>query len=827
MKLLVVESPAKCKTIKGYLGAGYEVVASYGHIRDLVPKNGSIDVDHDFSMKYETTGKKQVVDNLVKLAKSCDTLYLATDPDREGEAISWHVLELLKDKKAIKDVKVERITFNQITKTAIQDAIKSPRQVDSSLVDAQEARRGLDYLVGFNLSPILWRKMPGCKSAGRVQSVALRLICQREDEIDAFKKEEYWTLDGVFSKLGITVDEKLLKQYFGESDEEAEETSQKTKKSDLLNKIIKSGAFIASLTEFNNEKIEKSVTNQQRAQEIYDYLSLQNYFISDIEVKDGFRNPYAPFTTSTLQQDASNKLGFTAKRTMSTAQELYESGLITYMRTDSPTISNEGISAIRGFIKKSLGEKYLSKTTRIYTSKAKNSQEAHEAIRPTDPSKTPQSSGLSGEKLKLYDLIWKRAVASQCESAILESTKISIENHKADNYKKVLFRTSGSVMKFDGFLTVYNYSEGNDVLLPELSINEELTKHDITKAQHFTQPPPRYTEAGLVKKLEELGIGRPSTYATIITILQDREYVKMDGKKFVPEQRGRVLIIFLEAFFKKYIEYDFTANLENDLDYISDGKIAKKDFLQNFWGDFHSVVKSTESKQYSDIISLIGERLEHLLLKSNAGATHDCPKCGTKDSLKIKIGKFGPFISCSNYPECKFIMNTQSGLSDEEQNSAIDGIKAQNMSSATEITKHSNGQPIYLKSGPYGPYLEMIQIQDVSEITTPKKSAPKEETKTKGGKKTSKKITTKAKEGIKRVSIPKSIPIDQITPDIATKLIELPLVLGQHPTSGNDITLGIGRFGPFFLHNKKFTSCPDIKRAMEEKLNYALTILKV
>jgi DNA topoisomerase-1 len=734
--LLIVESPSKCKTLEKYLGKDYRVLASYGHIRSLVKKDGSVETDNSFAMKYEISGKQTNVKALVDAAKVADKIYLATDPDREGEAISWHVWEILKEKKAIKSQEVKRISFNQITKNAVLDALKAPRDVDWNLVAAQESRLALDYLVGFTLSPILWSKLKGCKSAGRVQSVALRLICVRENEIEAFNKEEYWSIEAVFSNP--------------------------------------TGQFSANLIGYKDAKIEKNITNETQATEIVEFLKNSAFKVVNVEVKDTARNPYAPFSTSTLQQDASSKLGFGAKKTMTVAQGLYEAGYITYMRTDSPTISNEGIAQIRGFIEKKLGKPLLSPSVRVYTSKQKNAQEAHEAIRPTDVANTPDAlrSKLKDEDFKLYELIWKRAVASQCSAAAFEATKIDIEDLKHVS----TLRANGNVLKFKGFLEIYDYNESDDKTLPQIENGQNLDLKDIKPEQHFTQPPPRFNEASLVKQLEELGIGRPSTYANIISILQDREYVRMDKKRFIPEKNGRVLVAFLEEFFKKYVEYDFTAQLEEQLDYISNGDLDKLKFLSGFWGGFHGNIEEVKQKPNPDIMNALEGRLENIMfMRDEEGKlVKTCPKCSSE--LKVKTGKFGPFVACSNYPTCNYIQKAEEGASTETEGEGGEKPKFENIS----IGINDNGNEIYLKKGPYGPYLEVSKETD-------SKGKPK------------------------RVSISKPFTVADITPGLAKTLISLPKVIGKHPKTGEEVSVGIGKYGPYVLHNKKFHKLDSAK----------------
>ena len=771
MKLFIVESPAKSKTITGYLGSEFKVLGSYGHIRDLPSKDGSVDPTNDFAMNYQISDKAtKPVSEIVKYAKESDEIYLATDQDREGEAISWHILEVLKQKKvALTKKKIHRITYNQITKAAVLDAIAHPRDIDFNLVDAQQARLALDYLVGFNVSPVLWRKLPGSKSAGRVQSVALRIITERESEIERFKKEEYWTIESIFN--------------------------------------FKGAQLSAILDVYNGTKLEKfSIPNKDFADSVISAISPLDYTISDVAVKETYRRPYAPFTTSTLQQDAASKLGFAAKRTMQVAQSLYEGvkvgsetkGLITYMRTDSPAISDSGNAEIRKYIKSAMGDKYVAGKTNVYAAKAKNAQEAHEAIRPTDISITPEKAAkyLKDDEAKLYELIWRRAVASQASDAVFESTKIEI----SDAASKHTFKSNGSVLTFDGFLAIYTYSDSSDTLLPKLKTGDAAKTSEIKPIQHFTQPPPRYTEASLVKKLEELGIGRPSTYASIISIIQERGYVKIDDKKrFIPEERGRVVSAFLESFFPQYVDYDFTAKLEEDLDIVSDGKLAKLKFLQGFWTDFKANVDQAMDTKYEDVAAALEKRLEyHFFKNTNADSTGDavfdkqCPECKT-GTLKLLVGKFGPFISCSNYPTCKHIVKRHS--EDEAPGAEGEGGEGKPKFANTnvELGKDSKGNAVFLKKGPYGFYLE---------------------------------LDTGAKKP-QRSTIPKGVPPTEVTLAFALKLLELPRVLGKHPDTGHEITSGMGIYGPYVCHNKKYSKLKTFDEIFTVDLAQAIGMIKV
>ena len=752
--LLVVESPAKAKTINKYLGKNYKVLASMGHIRQLPKKDGSVDVNNDFEIKYEISPKSaKAVKELVDTAKTCDKLYLAPDPDREGEAIAWHVLEVLKQKKAIKSgVPVERVVFNAITKSEVENAIKNPRQIDMDLVNAQQARVALDYLVGFTLSPVLWRKLPGSKSAGRVQSVALRLICEREEEIEKFKKEEYWTIDA-----------DLL-----------------TDKKEKLN---------ANLTHIDGKKLDKfAIKNEKEAKEIQSILETKKYKVSSIERKQTKKNPYAPFTTSTLQQEANKKLGFSAKLTMSVAQKLYEGkdvgngthGLITYMRTDGVYTAPEAITSARNFIKNKYGEKYLPSKPIIYQNKVKNAQEAHEAIRPTDPTATPESlkQYLTNEEYKLYDLIWKRLIASQMTSVIFDQVAINIETES----KYGTLRATGSVVKFDGFYILYNINKEEDEekdstdderILPNVNEGEYLDLKKINSLQHFTEPPARYSEASLVKKMEELGIGRPSTYATILSVIQEREYVRLEKKKFIPEERGRIVIAFLKKFFEKYVQYDYTAKLEDDLDEISNGKENWKKFLQEFWQPFNAEINQALTIPPSEVINSVMQNLkEHIFGFDKDGKLQDtCPECKT-GKLTLKMGKFGAFIGCSNYPQCNYIKNIQSLSIADDSDVENNGEKFEN-----KLLGTNEGQNIYLKKGPYGFYIQK------GEDSTDKAKKPK------------------------RVGVPKTNKEPQnMTFEQAKALLSLPRLIGNHPEDNGEIKANIGPFGPYLMYNKAFYS---------------------
>lgn len=755
--LLIVESPAKAKTINKYLGKDYKVLASFGHIRQLPKKDGSVDVNNNFEIKYEIDKKSSKhVKDIVDAMKTCNKLILATDPDREGEAIAWHVLEVLKLKRAIKkDTEVQRVVFNAITKNTVEEAIKNPRQIDMDLVDAQQARTGLDYLVGFTLSPVLWRKLPGSKSAGRVQSVALRLICERHAEILAFKPEEYWDINA-----------------------------------DLLNANKKH--IIAKLVEANGKKIDKlSIKNYEEALKLKKELEVEKYTVDSVDKKEIKKNPYAPFTTSTMQQEASKKLGFTAKKTMSVAQKLYEGidigsgshGLITYMRTDGLYTAPEAIESARNTISKNYGKNYLPAKPIIYENKIKNAQEAHEAIRPTDPSITPESikQYLSGDEFKLYELIWKRLIASQMASAILDQTSINISTSKHK------LRATGSVIKFDGFYILYKETnedatdDKGDIILPSVDVGESLNLLKIIDKQHFTEPPAKYSEASLVKKMEELGIGRPSTYATIISVLQERGYVKIEKKRFVPEDRGIVVNAFLKLFFTKYVEYDYTAKLENDLDEISNGKRKWKEFLNEFWSPFHEKTESVLGIKNSDVLSSLTEYLKDFIFgyDSDGKLKNKCPDC-SDGALSIKSSKFGLFIACSNYPNCKHTEKLISNFEDESEGDSDDKNNKEKRSIEVfepKVLGQINNLNVYVKKGPYGFYVQLGE-----DATKPKP---------------------------KRVGLGKNINIDEIDFKKAESLLSLPRIIGKHPEDGSDITANIGPYGPYLQWNKKFFSCKN------------------
>jgi DNA topoisomerase-1 len=756
--LVIVESPAKAKTINKYLGKDFEVLASFGHVRDLPSKDGSVRPDEDFAMTYEVdSDSTKHVQALAKAAKGKEIIYLATDPDREGEAISWHVLEALKERKALaKGTEVKRIAFNAITKSAVTDAIKHPRDIDMDLVNAQQARRALDYLVGFTLSPVLWRKLPGSKSAGRVQSVALRIICDREDEIEKFITEEYWDIAVQLAK----------------SDKK---TSVETR-----------------LTHWQGEKLQKfSITNEAQAKKIADALEKARFNVAEIEQKEVRRHPAPPFITSTLQQEASRKLGFSAKQTMGVAQKLYEAGLITYMRTDGITVSPEAVEEARRWIGGAHGKQYVPASPRMYKSKVKNAQEAHEAIRPTEVHKTPQAAGLSGEQFKLYELIWKRMVASQMESAVLDQVSVDFTSAAP----QATLRATGTTIKFDGFMALYLEDKDDEEedessrILPPLNKGEVLDATKILPAQHFTQPPPRYSEASLVKKLEELGIGRPSTYAAILGVLIDRGYVLLDKKRFIPEARGRIVNAFLVSFFERYVQYDFTAQIEEKLDAVSAGEVDWKAMLREWWDLFNQTIQQAKEQPNQTVLQAVDALLESYLYGKQAeGADpRHCPKCAA-GRLSLKTGKFGAFLGCSNYPECNYTkpIAADGGAEEGNQEALVEGPKNIGTDPETKLS-------IWLKKGPYGFY---VQLGEDEKGTKPK-----------------------------RASLPKGATADSITLERALELLALPRDVGKHPESGKMIVAGLGRFGPYLLHDGKYTSIPAGDDVYTIGINRAVDVL--
>ncbi len=779
MNLVIVESPAKAKTINKYLGDNYKVLASYGHIRDLPSKNGSVDPDQDFKMEWEIDSfSKKYLKEITDAAKDSSKIILATDPDREGEAIAWHVKEYLNEKKLLKDKEIERVVFNEITKKAVIHGIENPRQIEPLLVDAYMARRALDYLVGFNISPILWTKLPGSKSAGRVQSVALKLITEREHEIESFKPEEFWTLSVKF-------------------------------------KDEKNQNILASISQLDNNKIEKfSFRNKDEINKAISSINQKKFSITDISSKVVNRNPSGPFTTSTLQQTASSRLGFGASRTMQIAQKLYQGveiegetiGLITYMRTDGTNLSKDAVVAFRDYIKKEIGNDYLPESALNYSGKkAKNAQEAHEAIRPTDVIRTPQSvkKYLSTDQNKLYDLIWSRALSSQMQSAKFDRNTITITSNNNDTVCKA----SGSVLKFDGFLKIYN-NQGKDddeATLPSVSkglINIE----SLIDEQHFTQPPPRYSEASLVKKLEELGIGRPSTYASIISTIANRGYAEILNKRFFPTDRGKLISAFLEKLFSKYVDYNFTAGLEDQLDEITTGKESWIKVLELFWKDFNNNVAEVKEKRTREVLDLLNDSLGDLVFdKDDKGnIVRKCQLCNS-GTLSLKNSfRGGAFIGCSNYPECKFT---------RPLSKAKAAAQAQ-LAEPKFIGKHENGNDIYLKNGRFGPYLQYEKIPEDIEIE-----------KTSKKKRKIKKLKSDVNELLKNVSIPKGLALESIDLEKAQFLCSLPKSLGINPDNQKEITLNTGRFGPYLKCENKSARIENIEEIFSIGLNRAITLI--
>lgn len=763
MDIVVVESPNKVKSINKYLGRNYKVLASFGHVRDLPAKDGSVKPDEDFSMSWsvDTSSAKRLTD-IAKAVKEADGLILATDPDREGEAIAWHVLEVLKQKKVLKDKPVKRVAFNSITKQAVLDAIANPREIDPPLVDAYLARRALDYLVGFTLSPVLWRKLPGARSAGRVQSVALRFVCDREAEIERFVREEYWQIAAV---LGTPRNE----------------------------------SFEARLTAYEGKKLQKlDISSQSMADDIKAMLEGASFRALSVEAKPTKRNPAPPFTTSTLQQAASSRLGFSAQRTMQVAQRLYEgmdiggetTGLITYMRTDGVQMAPEAISAARDTIGKEFGAKYLPEKPRHYTTKAKNAQEAHEAIRPTDFNRTPAEMRkyLDSDQARLYEIIWQRAIASQMQPAEIERTTVEIE---ARNGAKIAgLRAVGSVTRFDGFIAAYTDQKDEDSedeenrRLPEIRAEETLKREQVNATQHTTEPPPRYSEASFIKKMEELGIGRPSTYVATLKTLEDRDYIKIENRKLVPQSKGRLVTAFMEGFFEHYVEYDFTASLEEKLDEISDGKLAWKDVLRDFWKDFSGAVDGIKELRVTDVLDALNEELAPLVFPEREDGSNPriCPKCGS-GNLSLKLGKFGAFVGCSNYPECGYTRQLDGQNGNGENGAVEDGTKllGKDPYTAEEIT---------LRSGRFGPYVQRGEGKDA-----------------------------------KRSSLPKGWTAATIDHEKALALLSLPRDVGQHPETGKMISAGLGRYGPFVLHDGTYANIESIEDVFSIGLNRAVSVL--
>ena len=771
MHVVVVESPAKAKTINKYLGPDFQVLASYGHVRDLPAKDGSVDPEQDFAMAWEVDprGEKRLKE-IAQAVRNADQLYLATDPDREGEAISWHIIDELKKRKALKDKPVKRVVFNEITKNAVVDAFKHPRDLNQELIDAYLARRALDYLVGFTLSPVLWRKLPGSKSAGRVQSVALRLICEREAEIETFKPREYWTV-AAFLKGVDTV------------------------------------SFETRLTRFGGRKLDKfDLDSEAKATEAVRLLeAARSFTVESIEKKQVKRNPQPPFTTSTLQQEASRKLGFGATQTMRVAQKLYEGfdiggetlGLITYMRTDGVSMSNEAVSGARRLVSSTFGDRYLPDAPRIYKSKAKNAQEAHEAIRPTDFTRQPSEMRhhLPSDEARLYELIWKRALASQMESALLDQVTVDV----AVDRDAAMLRATGTTVAFDGYYKLYqegrddNGGEPDDgeARLPRLEHGQDLNRERVVPQQHFTQPPPRYSEASLVKRLEELGIGRPSTYASILQVLQDRDYVTLEKRRFLPQDRGRLVTAFLSSFFERYVQYDFTAKLEEELDDVSGGRIDWRSVLRRFWEAFSQAIDGTKELRITNVIDTLDEVLgPHFFPRNSDEPDKDprrCPACG-EGRLGLRLGRSGGFIGCSNYPDCRFTKPLAVPGEGDGEDATVDlanqpRVLGQDPQSGLDVT---------LRKGPFGIYVQLGDAEAKGEKP-------------------------------KRVSLPPGYTAEDLGLQTAIKLLSLPRSLGHH--EGSEITAGIGRYGPYVKRGPTYKSIPSDEDVLHIGLNRAVDLL--
>lgn len=754
MPVVVVESPAKAKTINKYLGPDYTVLASYGHVRDLPPKDGSVDTDHDFEMTWEVgNDSKKHVKAIADALADDNALILATDPDREGEAISWHLKEALTKRRSIKkDTQVSRVTFNAITKQAVTEAMQNPRDIDAPLVEAYLARRALDYLVGFNLSPVLWRKLPGARSAGRVQSVCLRLIVEREMEIEAFKAREYWSVKATLA-------------------------------------TPRGQEYEARLTNLSGKKLDKyDLENQTQAEMAAQAINSRDLKIASVEAKPASRNPSAPFMTSTLQQEASRKFGMGAKQCMSAAQRLYEAGYITYMRTDGIDMAPEAVQAARDAIKDRFGAEYVPGSPRIYKNKAKNAQEAHECIRPTDMTKDAEALKLKdSDQFKLYDLIWKRTLACQMEGARLERTTVDISSDDGE----VVLRATGQVVLFDGFMRVYEEGrddvvDEDDKRLPQIMEGEKADKRGISPEQHFTQPPPRYTEATLVKKMEELGIGRPSTYASVLSTIQDREYVRKDKNRLFPEDKGRIVTIFLLNFFKRYVEYDFTAALEEELDDVSAGDGNYKELLSKFWRDFSAAISETSELRISEVLDVLDDALAPQLYppREDGSDPRICPKCG-EGRLHLKTSRTGGFVGCGNYPECTYTRPIAGeGAEGDERVLGVDG-----------------DDEIWLKTGRFGPYVQRGEPTPENK-KPPRASLPK----TRGG-------------------FAAGFAPDEITLEGALTLLSLPREVGAHPEDGVMIEAGIGRYGPFVKHGSLYANLPEVTEVFEIGINRAVDVL--
>ncbi|MCA0401194.1 MAG: type I DNA topoisomerase [Proteobacteria bacterium] len=761
-RVVIVESPSKAKTINKYLGRGYEVIASYGHVRDLPSKDGSVDPDNRFAMIWELDGRgAKQVSAIANAVKDADTVILATDPDREGEAISWHLLETLRNRKVLKDKKVQRVTFNAITKDSVAAAMAAPREIDQALVDAYLARRALDYLVGFQLSPVLWRKLPGARSAGRVQSVSLRLVCDRESEIEKFVTKEYWSLT---ARLATPKGEE----------------------------------FEARLVGADGKKISRlDIGSSKEAEAFKTALERARFKVAAIEAKPAKRHPYPPFTTSTLQQEASRKLGFAPAITMRIAQKLYEgvdiggetAGLITYMRTDGVDIAPEARAQVRAYIGKSYDKPYLPEAPRAYSTKAKNAQEAHECIRPTDAFRVPKAvkAYLSADEFALYELIWKRTIASQMESARLERTTADILA-EADG-RKLDLRASGQVVTFDGFLALYTETSDDDEdeenrRLPAMNAGDALAKKALSATQHFTEPPPRYSEASLIKRMEELGIGRPSTYAATLAVLRDREYVRIEKKRLVPEDKGRIVTAFLESFFAKYVEYDFTADLENDLDRISNAEVDWRAVLDDFWRDFKAAIESAKERRTTEVLEGLNEHLGPMIFKDKGDGSNPraCPKCGS-GQLSLKLGKLGPFVGCSNYPECRFTRPLSVPNGEDGENAGASGTM-------TLGTDPETGLEVTIRDGRFGPYVQLGEGEKP-----------------------------------KRASLAKGMTLKSVDLATALSLLALPREVGKHPESGEPILAGIGRYGPYVQHNKTYANLEATDDVFTIGMNRAVDLI--
>ena len=772
MNVVVVESPSKAKTINKYLGADYTVLASYGHIRDLPPKDGSVRPDEDFEMDWSVDARaEKPIKAIVDALDGAQTLYLATDPDREGEAISWHIEQLLRERGLLDGIDVKRVVFHEITKGAVQEAFNHPRDVHNELVEAYLARRALDYLVGFKLSPVLWRKLPGSRSAGRVQSVALRLICEREAEIEIFKAQEYWSIEvGLDSARG--------------------------------------DGFAARLVERDGKKLDRfDLADEGTAMAAKSDVEAATFKIASVEKKRTKRNPQPPFTTSTLQQEAARKLGFGTSQTMRVAQRLYEGieidgetvGLITYMRTDSVTLSQDAITGCRNLIDTDFGEEYLPEKPRVYRSRAKNAQEAHEAIRPTDLFRRPASLKplLDGDLFRLYELIWRRTLASEMAEAQID--RVAVDLRSADD--NLALRANGQTVAFDGFLKLYKEDKddpsGDDTesdderRLPPLDEGENTAVREVSPEQHFTQPPPRYTEASLVKSMEELGIGRPSTYASIIQVLQDRKYVQLDRKRFVPEDQGRLVVSFLGSFFERYVQYDFTAQMEERLDDISGGRIDWKTVLREFWTDFSAAIEGTAELRVRSVLDALDEELGPHFFPSREDGTNprSCPAC-TEGRLGLRLGRHGPFVGCSNYPECKYTRKLAVDGGDDETAELANGPKELGLDPETS-------KDVTLRKGPYGLYVQLGEPEGEGKAATKPK----------------------------RSSIPDGITLDEIDLELALSLLALPRDVGAHPEDGVMIQAGLGRFGPYVKHGTVYASLPEPREVLSVGLNRAVTVL--